>query len=501
MFINLNDSIMKRKIMYTSIPSELYEHLLKLNMSEPLLNLDIAFGVIGLIYRKQLIETKTKTYNGLNSFINMDCRLLKLYDLNGERATTQLKLLEKLRVINISPERFNVNDGNGKARGYKIILDFDHGNLKQIPLPEKVSKRTYNKHIKRAINADYTTEHLTKWMDNKYFIIDKEKALKYIDKVYTSKDKISKNRKARRIYSIKNFESQLKIYSREGKDNRLHSCFTNLPTDLKQFVLCNGKSLVELDIKSSQPFVLSVILEIILKSYKQVTSLKDQRKSRMIKALNNRIKKRLTILKYTSLNDYDIKLDMIIDRVSTILLNDSECIDFVEISNFISDIRVGDLYDKVGTELLQRQVIIYTNTFYQVNLYDTNTNCCKDFKFKNLRECAKHIVLNSIYANYKNPKKVVREFRNLYPSTMKILDQFKAENYKDLAILMQRIESSAILDYSSKKIAQKLPNTPLVTRHDSLSTTSDMISNVSELFVSALDNFFNCSVPVIQRAW
>ena len=87
------------------------------------------------------------------------------------------------------------------------------------------------------------------------------------------------------------------------------------------------------------------------------------------------------------------------------------------------------------------------------------------------------------------------------PAVAKILAALKKSNYKDLPILMQRIEAKCILDHCSKKAAKKYPKLPLICRHDSLSTTVDWSAILEQEFTGLLNNYFDVEVKVGVSDW
>lgn len=181
-----------------------------------------------------------------------------------------------------------------------------------------------------------------------------------------------------------------------------------------------------------------------------------------------------------------------------------------EIQQFVFDVRHGDIYEKVGKCLLSTGTIIKKENQFVVKLFDKNfkmnngkKGIIRKIYFKTLRDCSKKITLNSIYSSSirKNGNDPVSGFRKIYPETMKVLDVFKSYNSSDFPILMQRIESFGILDVCSKKIARKLPNVPIITRHDSISTTKSCSAEVKILFQQYLDEFFGVKANVKESIW
>ena len=125
----------------------------------------------------------------------------------------------------------------------------------------------------------------------------------------------------------------------------------------------------------------------------------------------------------------------------------------------------------------------------------------EDTKPDTLRNCAKKITLNALYSSLDSPVTVIKDFLKLFPSVAKILESLKKVDYKDLALLMQRIEAKCILDHCSKNIAKKHPKLPLICRHDSLSTTFDLSIILKQEFTMLLKDYFGIEVKVDISDW
>ena len=125
----------------------------------------------------------------------------------------------------------------------------------------------------------------------------------------------------------------------------------------------------------------------------------------------------------------------------------------------------------------------------------------KHIMFGVVSKNGKKIVLSSIYSSTKPTLNLVIAFRKLYPTNMVLLDAFKKENHTHLALVMQRIESKCIIDHCAKIIALRLPNAPLITRHDSISTIESYSVEVGELFQKTLNDYFKTEVRIGAENW
>lgn len=76
------------------------------------------------------------------------------------------------------------------------------------------------------------------------------------------------------------------------------------------------------------------------------------------------------------------------------------------------------------------------------------------------------------------PKKL---FAELFPEVYKILSDIKRTDKTVLPRLLQSIESYLIVDVICKRISQELPNAPIFTIHDSITTTEEYIEDVRKI--------------------
>jgi hypothetical protein len=188
-----------------------------------------------------------------------------------------------------------------------------------------------------------------------------------------------------------------------------------------------------------------------------------------------------------------------------------------EIGDFVELVRKGSFYEVFGEQLLNNgitdeKVDMHTGQI----VYKTKLNIKKsNFTYQGLknhdtlRDVAKAVVLNIIYKPAHDTKIVaVSFFREQYPAVSSMLNIFmlNTKNYKDkdhkkFPVLIQNIESKAILDYCVKKVARKHPKIPLVTIHDSISTTSEYHELLCSEFKQNLLNYFDFEVKCGEKSW
>src|SRR5690606_10998345 len=105
--------------------------------------------------------------------------------------------------------------------------------------------------------------HLTKWFNEKLKIDSRSAKIKLND-LYpvqiggikgTKKGEASHFvKRTKAIYSISKLENQNFYYNVDDNVGRFHSNLTNIKKELRNYITYDGKKLVNIDIKSSQPF-------------------------------------------------------------------------------------------------------------------------------------------------------------------------------------------------------------------------------------------------------
>lgn len=490
---------------FVTIPNRLYTELKEKANGVESINLDLAVYLINLILTNAH-KDKNKDYEG--QFVRLCSKYLKGLNQAQFKYNEHFDWLETNGFIE-SSNHMNFAKGNNRCKGYRIEEEFltstEQGSITDSYAEHSCTYvpyiKKFNKDIEdRKREARYYSPHLTKWLDDEGFEMDKEKAYKYVENKYGLD--IKPYRKNKREAAIKSFRNCRFNYTRDGKGDRLHHYFVQLPSDLKQFIVYEGKKLKEIDMKSSQPFILTCILELIVNTHKSskgdLVEVRKRLKQELGRLINNREEGYYKTREY-----YKVDINRIVSN-TIICLKTLEPTDFAEIFKFISLIRKDDIYNLIGKELLTKKVIYLEGKRYYTVLNEEDNN--GDFKpklkdFEKLRKCAKTITLNTIYSSPNSRIDAVKEVKRMFPSVMKLLDVIKGDDYKVIPILMQRIEAKCVLDHCSSKIAKEHPEMLIIARHDSLSTTEDFFDTLKIEFQNHINNYFGLEVDLGESKW
>ena len=494
---------------YVSLPTLLYSNLKKCCKDIDYIDLDLAAFLLHLIIKDTFKEKVLKN----NGWVRLCYENLIKYSNTTYKHPEHFDFLEKNEFIETTTHFNGINGKKNTCKGYRIkdhylnsndlsslqVLDSSTGFTKHKIINKKINRSQQMYTQKRRIEAKHNTEHLTKWLDSPDFTINKDEAVKFIEQKYSTKKDALK--KTKRLHDIEKFDTALTTYSRDGKDDRLHHYFVQCGSDLKQFIRFRGQPLKEVDIKSSQPFIFTYILEVIIETVTKHDDIKEctkQLTTQFNRLINNTGKGY-----YIDSTYYKVEIKyMIYYTIKTIKTLEPN--DFIEINNFIKLVRDGGIYEYVSEQLLALGSIKCVDGKYITQLVDEVSKGCyiqKEIEFDTLRDCAKKITLNALYSSPNNKVAAIKHFLNLFPAVAKILTALKKSNYKDLPILMQRIEAKCILDHCSKKVTKKHTQIPLICRHDSLSTTVDWSDTLEQEFTKLLTNYFGVEVKVGVSDW
>lgn len=287
---------------------------------------------------------------------------------------------------------------------YKFADDFN-SKFKTFPVTDpKLIRRISRIHLRRQNSKKYPTQnefirHMTidpgsvEFANNNYPDIEKYNAA---------------------LGSIIKILNRDIFYSVDNTSGRYHSNLTNLQSDLRAFVRINGKELVNIDIKNSQPYLFTVLATAPEKAAKHVR--KSENFSMLLKTLQG-------------IEALDVRLYV-----------------FLVISGTFYEYLIKE-FGKYGLHYsrseVKRQVFII--------LFGRNGIWNKQREIFN-------IIFPNIYER-------ICQLKGSSRSKNKFM------NYKRLSILLQSIEAHLVLDTILPRIEREHPGTIAVSIHDSIMTS------------------------------
>jgi hypothetical protein len=94
-----------------------------------------------------------------------------------------------------------------------------------------------------------------------------------------------------------------------------------------------------------------------------------------------------------------------------------------------------------------------------------------------------------------------RLFKVNFPDVYKVFTLLKKKNHAALSHVLQRIESTVIVERSAKRISEEKPNLPIFTVHDSIATTLGNEEYVSQIIKEEIYDYTGVNAQVGFEHW
>lgn len=405
------------------------------------------------------------------------------------------------------------NKEESKSYGYKVSF-FEDKSRQKVKIEEysayEFLSLTYEASLSKSLEkyakieqkktvADRRTRHLTKWLNGDNIEIDWKSAFKFVEE----EKLFSFDQKQQYSYSINRIKLRQWYYLRSANDNRLHSNLTNFPSTLRKFLCHNGQKLVSLDIKTSQPYLLAGVLNLIIE--------------------NDR--KNLEFL-IQGLRSKEVK-DKFVTVMNSISLSSPVIIDFRAYNNLICK---KDIYNHIGSHLSPEFIgsikSIDINKGYTDKVYKPSLGYKVEACFKDLRDYCKVLVLEYMYCSIENNTRRLKEIKRVYPSAVnKFIHDFKFCNelnvpkklgrkkrtrrQKDkmdkakklFAKFLQQLEAFIVLDIITKELSKIYPKMFMATIHDSIVVSKNYEVEVKDFLQSRLFEILGIRAEIKSEIW
>lgn len=447
----------KRVIIQKNLLKDLEEVILEYNkVNKPKLKLDISVFVLSLL-------------NSIPSFyrdeehsdeVALNSQILKAYH---DKYNLYLNFFIKHGFI---VKTRNYSTDNHRCNTFCFTEKYLHNEIMSYPITDKTFLKKFDhkgRDSSQRNKNQYCQDkrpHLVKFFNDNLTINSFDSLLEI--------ESLKNDEKTKRSYKsnaqlINEFHNQYWKYSiKPATDNRLHSNLTRSSKILRKHILYNGEHLVGVDLKTSQPFILCVIIKAILKQ--------DKGLLKQIKATDL-----LTDETIDTLFNLDLDKEELVGFVLSVLNKDFYS-EFEKLLSIDFD-EIGFPYRMVSNFGKKKK-----RKFKEVNeprskvVYDTT------------RELVKKVVMEIFYSKPNTKIKEAKVFRKEYPSLFKIficLQEFGV----DLSKLLQNIEAYVLLDYTALKIHEKHPEMPISSIHDALVTTEswkDVLKDEMQQYITLI---------------
>jgi len=385
----------------------------------------------------------------------------------GNNYTIFLRVLESENII-ISDGKYSSK--YGISYGYRINNDLLVGQIMYRTITDPGIKRALAKRFlerKKELKVrNRSLCHITRWLTDDYLILDQEHSLQFVDTLKRKTERklkhlVPKNKKEE--IEIKNFPhhrfqlmklgmerwNPKKLFIIDNAGGRLYNSLTIMPSILRNFLKYkDGRELINVDIKNSQPFhILFLLRKEFWKKGKGLINL-HKLDPQLFLHLQPQIRSKSSVIMFPKY---------------------SEAIDIqgVDVVNFIQLLTSGKLYEFISDN--------FQGKFVSKGGFDP---------FKT-RELAKSEFLHMMYfdpqKNDPQIKRVFQEFKKLFPNVAVLIELLKSMSYDIFPILLQKIEVKMLLMEVGKAVFKHDDTIPIFTIHDSLVTTVDHGDTVASI--------------------
>lgn len=372
-----------------------------------------------------------------------------------------------------------------KCIGYKLLYKTT-GGLKEYTVSDFILRKHYGNHIIKQKKSIRGYEFLERWFSNG-LSIDREAAFAFLKEELELKTGHPDLRDSKPKYNpfatasdgskgtyelhykdpflqfqqgnLSLLKMQEQQFSCTISDNgRFHSVLTNMRSGLRNFLTFNGERLVSIDVKNSQPYLISLLLQSHF--WRGKNWFKNSEKSTFFVSES---KKKPRFSSIINLEDS-----------SSILNFNSIVIDSLAISKEVSYFMLLE----ISNTLVNTSFDTYIENVLKGGFYETLQEAFKEqlgYTIKDRKEVKSAVFQllftpNRFYGQKQAEPK--RLFAQIYPEVYAVLKAIKKEDATLLPRLLQQIESHVILKVVAKRMQKLHPKVPIFTIHDSIVTTA-----------------------------
>lgn len=403
--------------------------------------------------------------------------------------------------------------GDGYCQGYRLCQAYNSGEVYWKTIPIKFQRRI-EKHLNKKVkdNFDDSKYHfLYKQLDNNKLRFD-PLVYDYINSFRQQllsrsegneyQTNMVYNRIGDWLYYVEKIEND-NIWRQVSPSNwRLNSSLSYLKRTLRPFLLCNGLRLAEVDVKASQPYILSAVMrdEFITgkDGFFNLQSILPNVFQKLLNAgyITSYSSDNTPSFGYTSYSGTTMHTEFNPDPSSSIGEN----------KNTIS-FMWGSFYDTTELESIKNyQEAPFSNDFYKYLVSIVKSK--KEVKTQDediLRERIKknmNLVLFDDNKDHRTNGTYLRVFKELYPGVEKwIYDFLKLIGNTDFSYLLQRAESYIVLDVISRDFHERYPSAPVFTIHDAICTYPDYLQPLVEITNKHFMNIIGTPVGLKIKPW
>lgn len=310
-------------------------------------------------------------------------------------------------------------------------------------------------------------------------------------------------RKLQMEYSLMLFKER-KFVCTKDQTGRVHNPFTNMSSTLRPCLGYDGRTLVNIDIRNSQPFMSTLLFEPSFWSrdssadicFKHLGAPHDERKG------EKKIKYELVgtsetvenVSKFFSSEPGNIGYKEARLISSLMMCKNPLCLSSKDIAAFKQSVQQGRFYEDFMEAASSAHLFTKVAAFFNINKPSGLT-----------RTDAKKAILQAFYSDnrffHQEEAKVKRRFAELYPNVYRMFRSLKQGQKNFLALLLQSIEAKLIIGYVVPRLADEFPEMPIYTIHDSVVVPERYAEKVKALIVEEVTSRTGYTPSVHCEVW
>ena len=426
--------------------------------------------MISRIHNEQLKKYQRQNTKNPDSFIKLNYKTLE--QIIGKGKWDRVLVIKQILLDNDIIETDGTYLTNLKSYGYRIKREHISDDLVKYPLGERISSAIENILKKNKVEVEELDEidedvnddllgqqfnlHSIKWDES---VFDDLRSICYEILQNDSRRGKLKNNSIlsvlhtcggllRYIYDVENRDF---IYGVSPSNNRYNTILTSAPKVLRSYLTLNDRGIVEVDMMTSQPYLLSTILnEKFEKGTEQGYNLKT-----IYPSLLSLFELRRKVLSGLGLRIHEF-------FGCPFLEND------IELIKYFCDID-------------------FTQDFYE-NVVDLGL----ELNIETTRERVKKTIMNYLFnynKNYRNNSQVIQILDIKYRGMFELIDSFHTfYKSKEFALLLQRVESYLVLRNVVPKILIHNNHIPVFTIHDCIITSPQYVEEVRDIMSNTISS-------------
>lgn len=390
----------------------------------------------------------------------------------------------------------------GFCQGYRITQIYNSGEVVFKTIPEKMVAKIHNSITEDSINIELNNRYdfLFDQFSQHKLSLDKD-VYQYVRNFGNSLLEKSKDNRYHRmqiynlvgrwLYFINQIESGDVWKGVSERNYRFNSSITNLSKLLRPFLKCNGELLTCVDISSSQPYILSSVIQTRF-YYETSTGFN-------LKTIYPELYNELVDLGHIDTSVSFSSNDFInYTTTHTSTTSNSHIINYYGITTNTYSINNGTSSFMWCKKLTPYEIDSITNyiqspfhlDFYTHVLSNYNPELEAEPNRIEMRDKFKGTMMFILFEdnyNHRNNNEQIKIFQSVFPGVNNWIEKMhKLIGNDRFSYLLQRSESYLLLDVILREFNEQYPQAPLFTLHDGVLTTDRYSNELKELILKRL---------------